>query len=97
MTASILDSISDNAAANPYVIKIAPGVYTESSAVALKDFVDVEGSGADVTTITCACGSMSHPGGVLTAGAITAEVRHLTIANTGGGDYSTALSTALLR
>ena len=47
----------DNTAATPYVIKIAPGTYTENSNVAMKNFVDVEGSGQDITTINCACSS----------------------------------------
>ena len=41
----------------PYVIKIAPGIYTETTPVVLKDYVDVEGSGQDITTINCACSS----------------------------------------
>jgi hypothetical protein len=82
-------SITDASLTNPYVIKIAPGVYTESTAVGLKSFVDVEGSGERVTTITCACsantlgapaGSTLYP---LDSGANT-ELRHLTVASTGG-------------
>ena len=78
-------SIPDNnTAATPYVIKIAPGTYTETSNVAMKNYVDVEGSGQDVTTITCDCStSFSASGAVISAGAITAEIRHLTINNTG--------------
>ena len=38
-------------ASNPCLVKIAPGVYTEPSAVFLKSFVDVEGSGQDITVI----------------------------------------------
>ncbi len=51
-------SIPDNnTAATPYVIKIAPGTYTETANVAMKNYVDVEGSGQDITTINCACSS----------------------------------------
>ena len=83
-------SIPDNnTAATPYVIKIAPGTYTETTNVAMKNYVDVEGSGQDITTIKCACSSNGAPdasSAVISAGAITAEIRHLTINNTGGSN-----------
>ncbi len=82
-----LDSIEDAAADKPYVIKIAPGIYTETAPVVLKNYVDVEGSGQNTTTINCACSSndFDASSAVISAGAITAEIRHLTINNTGGG------------
>ena len=92
-----LASITDNSASMPYVIKIAPGVYTEPSTVVLKNHVDVEGSGQDVTTITCACGSSSAPeaaAATVSAGNITAEIRHLTIANTATSNYSIGVYTS---
>lgn len=54
-----LGSIIDASVNKPYVMKIAPGIYTETAPVVLKDDVDVEGSGQDITTITCACSSNS--------------------------------------
>ncbi len=53
--------------------------------VALKNYVDVEGSGQNTTTINCACSSNNFDASsaVISAGAITAEIRHLTINNTG--------------
>ena len=83
---------------NPYVIKIAPGTYEEVGPVVLKSYVDVEGSGQGVTTITCECGSNSLDGSAATVSApnIQAEIRHLTIANTTGSDdttYSTGVAT----
>jgi len=85
LLSAALASISDATASKPYVIRIAPGVYTETSPVALKNNVDVEGSGQGTTTITCACGGDSYNGSsaAVSAGAITAEIRHLTINNTG--------------
>jgi hypothetical protein len=92
-------------AAKPYVIKIAPGTYTEQSVVRLKGYVDVEGSGQDITTINCACSanrldasasanSFDALAAVMSATAIAAEIRHLTINNTGGGNqYSTGVWT----
>ena len=96
-----LDSITDATATKPYVIKIAPGVYTETQIVAMKNYVDVEGSGQNITTINCACSSSNFDAtaAVISAGAITAEIRHLTINNTGGsnnmsvGVYTNGYST----
>ena len=98
-----LVSITDATATKPYVIKIAPGVYTETANVAMKNYVDVEGSGQNTTTINCACSSSSNnfdvSAAVISAGAITAEIRHLTINNTGGsnnmsvGVYTNGYST----
>ena len=92
-----LASITDNSASKPYLIKIAPGVYTETSWTGLKNYVDIEGSGQDVTTITCACatGSQSYLSAVLAVAGVekNIEVRNLTLANTGGGSFSYGVGT----
>jgi hypothetical protein len=85
-------------AAKPYVIKIAPGTYTELESVALESFVDVEGSGQGITIIKCACGSSTNPAesAAVSAGAITAEIRHLTINNniSSGKSYGSGVYTS---
>jgi hypothetical protein len=93
-----LASIHDNSAALPYLIKIAPGTYTETGGVTLKDHVDLEGSGEDNTIITCACGSPTSPytdGSSATVRIvgpfITTELRDLAVVNTGPDVYSTAV------
>jgi len=77
---------NNNTAATPYVIKIAPGTYTETSNVAMKNYVDVEGSGQDVTTITCACSGTNSDdsinGSTISIGQVNAEIRQITIKNT---------------
>ena len=96
LLSTALAAITDATSSNPYVIKIAPGIYTETAPVVLKDYVDVEGSGQDITTINCACGNASNTAlsATVSAGNIVAEIRHLTINNTGGGnDYSTGVWT----
>jgi hypothetical protein len=95
LLSTALASISDASASNPYVVRIAPGVYTETSTVRLKDHVDVEGSGEGVTIITCACGYASGSALAATVHAydIVAEIRHLTINNTGGSTYSFGVYT----
>ena len=87
-----LASITDASATKPYLIKIAPGIYTETANVEMKDYVDVEGSGQDVTTIECACTHRTNyqSASVLYAGAITAELRDLTVSNTGGNQNGTS-------
>ena len=85
LLSTALAAITDATSSKPYVIKIAPGIYTETTPVVLKDYVDVEGSGQDITTINCACSSnaLDASAAVISAGAITAEIRHLTVNNTG--------------
>ncbi|MEI8237903.1 MAG: hypothetical protein WCI22_00650, partial [Actinomycetota bacterium] len=87
---SALASITDNDLTHRYVIKVAPGTYTEAGSVVLKNYVDIEGSGQDVTTIACACGSDAAPytdgsSGVLqvTGPGVYVGIRNLTVANTG--------------
>jgi hypothetical protein len=96
-----LAAITDNGPAHPYLIKVAPGAYTESGSVVLKDRVDIEGSGQDVTTITCACGSDTDPvfdgsSAVfqVTGPGVHVGIRNLTISNTGNNlTYSTGFVT----
>ena len=95
-------SITDNSAANRYLIKVAPGTYTETSAVVLKDYVDLEGSGEGTTTITCACGGDISPVVDASSAAMVVgvaeplhtEVRHLSVSNTGTKPYSTGIRTS---
>ena len=95
LLSAALASITDASASNPYVVRIAPGEYTETSPVALKTYVDVEGSGQGVTTITCACAGAEFDASSATvsAGNIVAEIRHLTINNTGGDTRSYGVYT----
>lgn len=61
-------SIRDAVAAVPvddpqYIIKVAPGTYSEGNGLILNRAVHIEGSGHEVTTITCVCfGPVSIPG-----------------------------------
>lgn len=83
-----LDSITDATTANPYLIRVAPGVYGES--VDLKTHVDIEGSGEGVTIIK-GLGSNTNPNldsssATLRAnGNVIAEVRFLTVESDGNG------------
>lgn len=50
---SAIDSITNASATNRYLVKVMPGVYDLGTAsLQMKDYVDVEGSGAENTVIT---------------------------------------------
>jgi len=82
-------------ATNPCLLKIMPGIYdVGSSSVIMRDYVDIEGSGENVTIII---GDISTTGesyqGVLIA-ASNAEVRFLSIINDAtGGVNAVAISS----
>jgi len=82
-----LASILDAAADNHYLIYVAPGVYTEQ--VTMKQYVDIEGAGELTTKITFAGSALATTGTVL--GANDAELRFLTVENTGGNPYAIAI------
>jgi hypothetical protein len=80
---------------NPYLIKLGPGTYDiGTSSLRMKPFVDVEGSGVTVTTIT---GNPSSPANCDSSAAVVhgsewAEIRSLTVTNVGA---SSALGYAV--
>lgn len=83
-----LDSITQATALNPYLIEVAPGVYSES--IVMKPYVDIQGSGEGVTKITAQGSTVMTNATVM--GASHAEIRALTIENTGGQNFATAIS-----
>jgi len=70
-----LASIADASAAKPYLLKIMPGIYPLSSPLRLKAFVDVEGSGQNVTVLDGSPTAVAVQG----TNASNLEVRDLTI------------------
>jgi hypothetical protein len=83
-----LASITDASATNPYLLHIEPGVYDLiTGTLQMKGYVDMEGSGEGVTTITAA-GTVATEDGLwprsTMSGADNAELRFLTVRNTGG-------------
>jgi hypothetical protein len=77
---------------NPCLLKIMPGVYNiGSTIVTMQPYVDIEGSGENVTKIT---GNITHNlsyNGVV-IGASFSEIRFLTIENTNAtGEYAAAI------
>jgi hypothetical protein len=83
-----LTSIGDNSANNKYLIKVGPGTYTET--VQMKQWVDIEGSGEKNTKITFTGSNPDNTGTV--RGANNAELRSLTVENTGGVAFDFAIA-----
>ena len=78
---SALAGIADASAANPYLLKIEPGVYDlGTSSLLMKQYVDIEGSGEGVTKITAHGPSFATSGTVV--GASDTELRFLTVEHT---------------
>jgi hypothetical protein len=72
--------ISNPSATNPYLVKVEPGVYdVDTSSLFMRPFVDLEGSGEGITTIT----STVSTGYGTVVGADNSELRFLTVRNTG--------------
>lgn len=68
-----LNRITGNSPTNRYLVWVAPGIYRET--VRMKEYVDIEGAGENVTKITNAGGA-----NVATLfGASNAELRHVTV------------------
>ena len=77
---------------NPCLLKIMPGVYDlGSSSLVMNQYVDIEGAGENSTIITSAVNSgWAATQGTLT-GANNAELRLLTVKNTGTGSNGCAI------
>lgn len=79
-----IDSVTAASAQNPYLVWVAPGVYTET--VTMKPYVHLRGAGQDATIIGSAVGDTSWPPQhatlVLTH---TTSLRDLTVRNTAAG------------
>ncbi len=75
---------------NPALMLLEPGIYdVGSDGVAMKPFVDIEGSGEGVTRIIGPAHADPEAGTVL--GADDAELRLLSVESTGGGPIATAI------
>ncbi len=88
--AAAVASITDASETNPYLVYIAPGTYTLSQTVVMKPYVDLRGSGQNVTVLT---GSIS--GDPLSSGLIKLAsyswVASLSVLNKGGGASSVGI------
>jgi hypothetical protein len=85
---SYTDWCPSPAGLNPCLMKILPGVYTVTSPVQMQQFIDIEGSGENATIIQ---GSIASSSTGTVIGANNAEIRFLTVKNTGSGSDSSAI------
>ncbi len=85
-----IDSISDAATDNPYLVWVAPGVYSET--VTMKPYVHLQGAGQEATVITStASNSVWPPVEATLVLASDVSLRDLTLGNSGAGDSNVAL------
>ncbi|MCD6344751.1 MAG: hypothetical protein J7M17_04005, partial [Anaerolineae bacterium] len=85
-----IDSITDAAADNPYLVWVAPGVYNET--VTMKPYVHLQGAGQEATVITSTATTGAWPPDTGTL-VLTDHVslRDLTVGNSGTGSRNVAL------
>jgi hypothetical protein len=84
-----LDKITGASESNPYLVIIEPGVYDiGENALQMKSYVDIQGSGENVTKIK---GNIEGNTTGVVEGADNAELRYLTVENVGGGTDAVAI------
>lgn len=89
-----MNSITDASATNPYLILIAPGQYTLTSALVMKPFVNVSGCGETVTWLIGAISSSNiNETSAIVKGANNTTLSNLSVSNTGGGENSFGIFT----
>jgi hypothetical protein len=97
-----LAGITTASSTNPYLLKIEPGTYDiGANSLVMKPYVDIEGSGENTTTITSVISSSSSTPKGTVQGDNYAEIRFLTVENTGNGAgtaaiYNTGASPSIL-
>ncbi|MBN1470593.1 MAG: hypothetical protein JW925_02345 [Syntrophaceae bacterium] len=85
-------SITDASEINPYLVVIAPGVYEVTSPLQMKQYVDIIGSGVNVTTITGNISEGTEAESAIIKGASFSTLSSLFVSNSGGGGvYSIGL------
>jgi hypothetical protein len=82
-----LNGITTATQTNPWLLKIEPGIYqVPPGALHMKPYVDMEGSGENVTLIRSVGTPDNATGTLLTADNV--ELRSLTVENTGGDQFA---------
>lgn len=85
-----IDSITEASRTNPYLVWVAPGVYSET--VTMKPYVHLKGAGQDATVLaSTATDDILPPGAATLVLTHSVSLRDLTVDNTGTGNYNVAL------
>ncbi len=84
-----LAEITDASAAEPFLLKLGPGIYDlGNNSLLMKEYVDIEGSGENTTIIQ---GNIDNSATGVVNGVSNTEIRFLTVKNNGGGAYGYAI------
>jgi hypothetical protein len=87
--AAALDSISDASSTNRYLVRVAPGIYSESNAVQVPGYVHLQGDGPNVTVITSNRGAAVPNNTAATIDMLeNSRLSNLAVRNTGTGPLS---------
>jgi hypothetical protein len=87
--AAALNSIAAPSETNRYLVRVAPGVYTESNAVQVPGYVHLQGDGPNVTVIVSARGAAVANNTAATIDMLeNSRLSNLTVHNTGSGPLS---------
>lgn len=89
-----VNSITDASADNPYLVVIGPGVYTLTHTLVMKPWVDITGSGENVTRLVGAISGGDSASSSMVQTASHAVLSNMSIKNTGGDDYSIGVRIA---
>ena len=84
-----IDSITNAAANNPYLVWVAPGVYSEL--VIMKAYVHLQGAGQEATVITSSVSCSDPPTDGTLKLASNTSLRDLTVGNNGSGFNNVAV------
>ncbi len=84
-----IDSITDAAVDNPYLVWVAPGEYEEQ--VTMKPYVHLQGAGQDATVITSTANSSWPPTQATLILASDVSLRDVTVGNSSTGDSNAAI------
>lgn len=87
-----INGITDANAGNRYLLVVGPGVYEVSTALIMKEWVTIQGSGRESTVITGAISSESaDENSAIVKGQNNAAITDLSIENRGGNIFSIAI------
>lgn len=83
-----VNSIGDASSDNPYLVIIAPGTYTLTQTLAMKNWVSIVGSGRTTTFLTGAISAGAMENSALVSCASNTNFSNMVISNTGDSSYS---------
>lgn len=91
--AEALTSVDSPGADNPWLVWVAPGIYSEASRLDIPSHVHLQGSGQAITTIetNISGGNFDYLGGAAVRLHQASRISNLTVQNKGAGQYTTGI------